>query len=368
MAKSPTKPSSPVRVSSIKGSDAGDAETLYCSFCGASQHDVKVLIAEKSRGAFICDDCIDLCEDTILGNTNRDAFLVRIRLPSGFNGGETILASAISDLVASQYPRWTSDIVQVSRNNVEGIDSYLKLLLRPPPSTSSKDRNTVSSAIDSISEEISVLTTKYLNEKSVREKIERELLTVKSDFFDYMREKATLIKVAKLRVLRAIMFLDIVGFSKLSEIEREDKLDFLRAVVRPLLRDKGASDVNMWGDGIIAAFEDEKIVVEVAASFLRHLAVEQAESRIGIAWGEVRVVHNDGIDRIDYDGEVVNRAARLEPLAEAGEIILSQEFRGIDFSRNKLLVNEKEVTLRKAFGDHLPGDIFPVLSVKPVGN
>jgi len=38
-------------------------KTLYCSFCGKSQHEVKKLIAGPS--VFICDECIDLCNDII---------------------------------------------------------------------------------------------------------------------------------------------------------------------------------------------------------------------------------------------------------------------------------------------------------------
>ena len=36
---------------------------LYCSFCGKSQHEVKKLIAGPS--VFICDECIDLCNDIV---------------------------------------------------------------------------------------------------------------------------------------------------------------------------------------------------------------------------------------------------------------------------------------------------------------
>jgi len=40
---------------------------LYCSFCGKSQHEVKKLIAGPS--VFICDECIDLCNDIIRDET-----------------------------------------------------------------------------------------------------------------------------------------------------------------------------------------------------------------------------------------------------------------------------------------------------------
>ena len=42
-------------------------KTLYCSFCGKSQHEVKKLIAGPS--VFICDECIDLCNDIIRDET-----------------------------------------------------------------------------------------------------------------------------------------------------------------------------------------------------------------------------------------------------------------------------------------------------------
>jgi len=40
----------------------GDSK-LYCSFCGKSQDEVRKLIAGPS--VFICDECVDLCNDII---------------------------------------------------------------------------------------------------------------------------------------------------------------------------------------------------------------------------------------------------------------------------------------------------------------
>ena len=45
-----------------KKSTSGE-KTLYCTFCGKSQHEVKKLIAGPS--VFICDECIDLCNEII---------------------------------------------------------------------------------------------------------------------------------------------------------------------------------------------------------------------------------------------------------------------------------------------------------------
>jgi ATP-dependent Clp protease ATP-binding subunit ClpX len=46
-------------------------KVLYCSFCGKSQHEVKKLIAGPS--VFICDECIELCNDIIRDEVPADA-------------------------------------------------------------------------------------------------------------------------------------------------------------------------------------------------------------------------------------------------------------------------------------------------------
>ena len=47
------------------GSDSKN--TLYCSFCGKSQHEVRKLIAGPT--VFICDECVELCMDIIREET-----------------------------------------------------------------------------------------------------------------------------------------------------------------------------------------------------------------------------------------------------------------------------------------------------------
>ena len=48
---------------SEKTTNSTDGKLLYCSFCGKSQHEVRKLIAGPS--VFICDECVDLCNDII---------------------------------------------------------------------------------------------------------------------------------------------------------------------------------------------------------------------------------------------------------------------------------------------------------------
>ena len=50
-------------MSDKSGDDKDGDKLLYCSFCGKSQHEVRKLIAGPS--VFICDECVDLCNDII---------------------------------------------------------------------------------------------------------------------------------------------------------------------------------------------------------------------------------------------------------------------------------------------------------------
>ena len=52
-----------------KGKD--DDKLLYCSFCGKSQHEVRKLIAGPS--VYVCDECVELCNDIIRDELQDDS-------------------------------------------------------------------------------------------------------------------------------------------------------------------------------------------------------------------------------------------------------------------------------------------------------
>ena len=66
----------------MANSSESDKTTLFCSFCGKSQHEVKKLIAGPT--VYICDECVDLCTD-IIREEHRTSFADKgegIRTPS----------------------------------------------------------------------------------------------------------------------------------------------------------------------------------------------------------------------------------------------------------------------------------------------
>jgi len=56
-----------------------DGKLLYCSFCGKSQHEVRKLIAGPS--VFVCDECVELCNDIIREELEEKAETTRDKLP-----------------------------------------------------------------------------------------------------------------------------------------------------------------------------------------------------------------------------------------------------------------------------------------------
>ncbi len=58
----------------------GENETLRCSFCNKDQNDVRKLIAGPT--VFICDECVDVCNDIIADDRRSDSHTSRVGLPT----------------------------------------------------------------------------------------------------------------------------------------------------------------------------------------------------------------------------------------------------------------------------------------------
>ena len=63
-----------------QGRSGDSSKILYCSFCGKSQHEVRKLIAGPS--VFICDECVELCNDIIREELEEKASRPAARCPS----------------------------------------------------------------------------------------------------------------------------------------------------------------------------------------------------------------------------------------------------------------------------------------------
>jgi ATP-dependent Clp protease ATP-binding subunit ClpX len=114
-----------------KGSSS--EKVLYCSFCGKSQHEVKKLIAGPS--VFICDECIELCNDIIRDEVPADTAEARaaksdLPVPSDIKAsldqyviGQDTAKRTLSVAVYNHYKRLkhmatTKDEVELSKSNI----------------------------------------------------------------------------------------------------------------------------------------------------------------------------------------------------------------------------------------------------------
>jgi hypothetical protein len=80
-------------ISSAGTADLGSPKTLYCSFCGKSQHDVRKLIAGPL--VYICDECVQLCTDVVKGE---DTLWKVFSLLAVENNGDDGRAAALEHL------------------------------------------------------------------------------------------------------------------------------------------------------------------------------------------------------------------------------------------------------------------------------
>ena len=108
-----------------------DGKLLYCSFCGKSQHEVRKLIAGPS--VFICDECVELCNDIIreeledAGDPGRD----KLPKPQEINAildeyviGQKRAKKVLAVAVYNHYKRLNSredrskDDIELSKSNI----------------------------------------------------------------------------------------------------------------------------------------------------------------------------------------------------------------------------------------------------------
>jgi adenylate cyclase len=131
------------------------------------------------------------------------------------------------------------------------------------------------------------------------------------------------------RRLAAIMFIDVVGFTSLSQRNEERALVLLqeyRNVLRPIFSMHNGKEVKTIGDGFLIEFGSALQAVRCAFSIQQALhdrnssrpSDDTIAARVGIHVGDV--VHSEN----DIHGDAVNIASRIEPLAEAGGICISQ--------------------------------------------
>ena len=132
------------------------------------------------------------------------------------------------------------------------------------------------------------------------------------------------------RRLAAIMAADMVGYSRLMELDEKGTLARLKAaqeeLINPKVKEFGGRVVKTTGDGVLIEFPSAVNAVLCAVAVQREMADRESDVpedrriiyRVGINLGDII------IDGDDIFGDGVNVAARLEALAEPGGIRISE--------------------------------------------
>ena len=133
------------------------------------------------------------------------------------------------------------------------------------------------------------------------------------------------------RKLTAIMFTDIVGYSRIMSSNEEKGLELLsyqNNILLKIVKEYNGTILKRMGDALFIDFSSSINAIECGIALQNNLKEYNQDKsgdhqfllRIGLHIGDV-VIHDD-----DLFGEGINVAARLEPLAEPGGICMSQAF------------------------------------------
>ncbi|MCO5763255.1 MAG: adenylate/guanylate cyclase domain-containing protein [Chromatiaceae bacterium] len=138
------------------------------------------------------------------------------------------------------------------------------------------------------------------------------------------------------RVLKTLLFADLVGFSKLREEELPGFWDYLAQIQRRLGQISAPPDlVESWGDALYVVMSSARALLRHAFvlqdSFSRldprlHGLPEHLSLRIGLHAGPVYTGQHPLTGRPIVYGSHVSRTARIEPIALPGKVYASQQF------------------------------------------
>jgi TolB-like protein/class 3 adenylate cyclase/tetratricopeptide (TPR) repeat protein len=163
------------------------------------------------------------------------------------------------------------------------------------------------------------------------------------------------------RRLSAILAADVVGYTRLMEVDEAGTFARLRAhrqeIFEPEIAKHHGRIFKLMGDGLLAEFTSVVDAVECAVALQRGMvernkdvpAEQRIDVRIGINLGDV-IVEDD-----DRHGEGVNIAARLQALAEPGGICVSRTV--VNHVKNKLNISFEDL------GEHRVKNIAEPVSV-----
>lgn len=133
------------------------------------------------------------------------------------------------------------------------------------------------------------------------------------------------------RRIRTFLFADVKGFSSIPDSKlRKVATDFLKGAAEILHgEDSGVILCNTWGDALFVVFDS---VEKAAATALKLRDGDHGgpsggsfNMRISLHAGPVYISHDPVIDNEAYIGSNVVRAARMEPIAEVGQVLVSDE-------------------------------------------
>lgn len=193
--------------------------------------------------------------------------------------------------------------------------------------------------------------------------LKEEIANIKERFWPRLLELSAENEREHVRNL-TVVFMDLKGFSQWGDDELSDKLGLFRGLVKPILNKWQAGFPNMEGDSLRVTFRNVSAGLACACMMRGVLTAAGFEVRVGVELGEVTVVHNEITDVSDLEGSSISMAARLEAVAEPGQVLATEKILHYADHKGIFEFTPVKAKLRKSIGDKAAGDIVECYAVE----
>lgn len=287
----------------------------------------------------------------------REAITIELKYPHRLTNNElATLPILLEHLQASQ---WGTILRLKSITDVAG-GALVSIIVEE---TGKHNPSEVKQELEDEANRIQLAQLAMRNNPDLQHDLKEAIAAVKDHFWPRFLELAAEHEREQIRNL-TVVFMDLKGFTTWKGSEMSEKLALFRGLLKPVLNKWQAGFPNMEGDSLRVTFRNATAGLSCACMMSRVLFGAGFEVRVGVELGEVTVVHNEVTDISDLEGTAVSMAARLESVAEPGEVLATAKVRHYTDYKGIFKFLPRNVQLNKSIGNKKAGDAVECYAVE----
>lgn len=196
--------------------------------------------------------------------------------------------------------------------------------------------------------------------------LKEQVASIKENFWPRLLELAAENERDIIRNM-TIIYMEVVDFSRWQDGELSEKLELFHGLIKLILQRWNAVHPNMEGGSLRVSFKNATSALACACMLRSVLVSAGFEIRIGMALGEVTIIHNVVTNQPSLEGSTLSMAARLEASAETGEVLVTGKVKYYAKNSGLFQFTPKKATLTK-LDDSNNKEIVECYQVTPIAS